>query len=375
MSDCGCKDKKIEGAQYRSPYDQQAHEMLAVPLPQLDAVRPERPDPARPLQEFFLQPANQLKPSLPYVFQNASPLRALSFGGTVPYNVVAFVVPLDKVAVLQNDARLLEISRAVNGYAALSGMPSIQGLDQFWIMRPGEIVDFGRLINGVAGFFAAPWSGIFPQASGNGDIAQSVNCLLNSYLLSNLQLRNNALALANSMLFQDSGDLNIATTGPIFSPILRSHFGPVKTLACPVTRTPWVVPNVSLVNPNSAWCVPPATKTMSIYFCGGTPTYQGGNSYQSGTQYGWEAQIMKGKQGRVLAGSWDIWCNWYGYDGNIHQSLSDYLTATGRGAVTPTHDCEIYDVQQSMVGVNFYWANNIVQGGNVVTGLTYVFTD
>lgn len=383
MSDCGCKGKPPAYAAtpaITTPYDNQAHELLATPKSKVELVRPEKPDASRPVLEYFAGNAIKgNKPSLPSVFAIGSAMRGLSFQGVLPWNMVAVVMPLDNSGPLMTDATLMAFSQAVNGYGGIIGMPSLAGVDQFWVMRPGEVIDFGRTINGVAGFFAAPWSGLSPYGGSNfADQAGMVNCVINSQIAANQQAANATWANGNIPPFQFNNSSSsvyfLRTFGPLFAPVLRPHFGNVHTVVAPYTRMPWVLPNVTLVYPNSEICIPPGTRRMCLQFGGGTTFYNGGTSYAAGYLYGTEQQMANGTPGRVQ-GTTDMNVMWRGTDGLQHRHPNDDLVSTGRGQISPTHDTEIYDVEKCFQAVAM---NPVLGSGNIgqnVTTVTYVFSE
>ena len=142
---CGCGDKKnllgenVDPTELpEQPGQTEAQEMLAPPRSRIEEARPVPRSSDRLFVEFNPQPlaAAQQTPGLPSVWKMETPLSGLTFGGTVPWNVVALVVPLDQLASLvTSPAQLFAMSESVTMDGAVSGVRQIAGLDQFWVMR------------------------------------------------------------------------------------------------------------------------------------------------------------------------------------------------------------------------------------------------
>lgn len=386
---CGCKTPPIEGfLGYEHPYDNQAIELVSSPTPNYDVARPEVVSTERLVQEYTPQPAlSPNTPGLPAVFQLQTPLTGLSFGGFVPYNVVAFVMPIERVSVLTaSQATLFALSQSVSMDAALSGFLSVPGLDQYWIMRPGESIEFGRKMSGFCGFFAAPWSGLMPRsvtpfsvppAVGYGaDGTKTANAVLNSFAQQTLQA---ALAAGyavssavSGLAFGSTFDATLPTTGSVFAPVFRCFYGKSVPLSTPYTQTPWVFPNVSVQRPNCTVCVPPGTRYVTITFNAG-PTANPTPTYQSGSTYGYDGNLRAGYAAK-LTGTFDMLVEWVGYDGIAHAHPADQLTVAARGQISATHDIEVFEVPRNAAGLNISYSGTPPAAPPYVNAMTFVFS-
>lgn len=391
MTKCNCIDKGPHhicewcGPMSLSGKDNQAAEFLAKAKPQIDRNRPERPDlgGGRLAQEFACPGpiVNYSNPnytqSLPATFSYAGPLSALSLGGVVPFNAIAVILPYAFLPQLNNQATLMALSRAVNQQGALGGFSGYPGVDQFFLMRPGEVINFGKQVNGICGFWAAPWSGMYPLGASDSatDVARSVNSIFNSFSQSASVTK--AAALGGLCAYADNGmDNGPYIAGPVFAPQFRVHQTPVQTLSVPVHKAPWVMSHVQFVKPNGAVCIPPGAKTMTVTFHGGgssfnNPSWQ--NQFAT-YPYATDNGMQPGKNGRVAAGQWEVWVDWYGFGGQVHRHPGDYFNPTGRGYVTPDHDIEVFDVPRVAGGVNLYWAGNNPIGTTNINSVTFAFS-
>lgn len=388
---CNCKTKLPEVTGFLGPdrpYDHQAIELVVGPEPHFDTSRPEVISTERLVQEYTPQPAlSPSTPGLPAVFQLQTPLTGLSFGGYLPYNVVAFIVPIERISVLTNSqATLFQLSQSVSMDAAISGFLSVPGLDQYWIMRPGENVEFGRPMSGFCGFFAAPWSGLMPRAAspfgvpaatGYGqDGTKTANAVLNSFAQQNLQAALQAGYAASSpgspLVFGSTFDPVLPITGSVFAPVFRCYYGKSAPVIAPYTVTPWVMPNVSVARPNATVCVPPGTRFVTVSFAGG-PTASSSPQYPAST-YGYDGYIRSGYSSK-LTGTFDMNVEWLGYDGVPHQHPADQLTAAQRGQISATHDVEVFEVPRNAVGINIFYLNNAAPGSApYVQSMNFVFS-
>jgi len=317
------------------PYDKQAIEAIAPPLPELERARPHRVNRTRRFLDFNPQTTAPAVVGVPTVFAINSAVASVSVGGVVPFPVRLFCTPLGALSTMPA-ARLAQLAASLQTYP-LSGvaLPPTVNLDSYWVMTPGEILELGDRLDGIEGFFFAPWCGVYGQ-----DATVPVN-VLNSYRLSTMQAGAIAASVANGgtpeQWYGPSYDALHPTFGPIFAPVVRVS-ALAKQISAPLQASPWVVTGLQTGlggGPVSTVCIPVGARFVTVTFA-----YWGGASFVNGQYIGQGAQLTPG----IGYTPMDAQVYWNGFDGPRHQHPSDQLTAAARGQVSNLHDIEVYEI-------------------------------